>query len=95
MFEHDKLLRNAEGVPIGRVVLTEKGFDPESEMLAIAVLKAPKVFFNGILGKTVWVDNIEYVIPRDLHPLKVGGTSTDYLVNSFFLERLKRGDGKA
>lgn len=73
--------------PVGRVILARPYVEGES--LAVSILKVPKQYFSSILGQVFWIDGFEYKVPNDLNPIKVGGNKLDFLVNNFYLERVK------
>lgn len=73
--------------PVGRVILARPYI--AGEPLAVSVLKVPKQYFSSILGQVFWIDGLAYKVPNNLNPIKVTGNKLDFLVNNFYMERVK------
>jgi len=83
-FKAEKILRNQEGRPVGRVVL----FDDfkVGEPLKVSVLKVPRQYMDKVTGQEFYIGKYIYKVPEDLHKIKVSHNAVDHLLNSFVME---------
>jgi hypothetical protein len=84
VFERDRILRDENWKPVGRIILGKPYV--EGEPLAVTLLKVPKVLYSGVRGHIFYVDGRAYRVPQKLDPVKVGGNGTDHLLNNFYME---------
>jgi hypothetical protein len=87
IFKFDRIVRDSEGKPFGRVILAEQY--QEDEDIKVTLMTIPKEFTKYVKGLVVFIDEIPYIIPEDLHELKIGGDPLRWLINSFILKREK------
>jgi len=87
VFGRDRILRDSEMKPVGRVILARDY--KAGEDIAITLLRVPKGLYPGVLGQVFYVDGYAYRVPVDIDPVKVGGNRVDHLINGFYLEKVK------
>jgi len=87
VFERDRILRDDQMRPVGRVILARDY--KRGEDIAVTLLRVPKGLYPGVLGQVFYVDGQAYQVPTDVDPVKVGGNRVDHLLNGFYLKRVK------
>jgi len=86
-FEKDGLVRNAQGIPLGRVVLAEPYV--KGEDIKVATLTVPKSQNGSLLGSTYYVDGLPYKLPADLPEVKITRYRNRWVADTFVLERVE------
>ena len=84
VFERDRILRDRNLKPVGRVILARSYV--EGENVAVSLLRVPKQIYASVLGQVFYLDGVPYRVPGDLNPIKIGGNGLDHLLNNFYLE---------
>jgi hypothetical protein len=84
VFERDRILRDENLRPVGRVILARPYVAGEN--VAVSILRVPKSYCSSVLGRVFYLDGKPYRVPRDLNTIKVGGNGLDHLLNNFYLE---------
>ena len=72
-FAKDHVARTREGLPIGQVVLRED-HDLDKRIgqdLEVSIFNIPRQFEVLPRGLVVWIDEFQYIIPKDLDKQKV------------------------
>ena len=85
-FTNDRLVRDASGKPIGRVVLAEPY--QEGARVPVSLLTVPKGPGKALRGIDYYIDGVAYKIQADLPDIRVTEYSNRWVVNSFFLVRV-------
>ena len=86
VFERDRVLRDIDMKPVGRIILAKPY--KEGEDLAVTLLRVPRILYPGVLGQIFYVDQAAYRVPTDIDLVKVGGNKIDHLLNSFYLRKV-------
>jgi len=86
-FEKDGLVRNAQGRPVGRVVLAEPYV--KGENLKVAMLMVPKGQNVRLRGSMFYVDGIPYKVPADLPDVKVTEYANRWVADTFVMEKVE------
>jgi len=83
-FERDRLVRDKNMKPLGRVILAQPY--KEGENIAVTLLRVPRSLCEKVLGAVFYIDEQPYRVPVEVDPVKVGGNKMEHLVNNFYLE---------
>jgi len=83
-FKMERILRDKEGKPVGRVVLVDD-FRP-GEPLKVSILKVPRQYMDKVVGHEFYIGKYIYKVPEDIHYIKVTHNAVDHLLNSFVME---------
>lgn len=92
LFEKDKILRNKDGVPIGRAIL-RSSYKVGSD-IALVLLIVPKSLIISLLDTIFYVDDHPYKIQNDINPIKITTTSIKYMINNFYLKSVQDDEHK-
>jgi len=84
LFERDRMIRNKDGKPIGRVILAGKYV--HNERLAVALMEIPKELVNNFINNIYYINDDPYKIQDNLNPIKISRTKHKYIINGFYLE---------
>ena len=87
-FEKDKIARNAQGTPLGRIVLNDDEPYVKGENILVVTLTVPNEV-GAHLGSTYYVDGIAYKIPKDLPAVKLTKYRNRWVADNFILERVE------
>ena len=83
-FERDRILRNKQGRPIGRVILVDKY--KESDRIPIAVVEIPRSLTGDPTKIDMYIDGRKYKLQDNINRIKIGGDSFRHLINGVYLE---------
>ncbi len=86
-FKQDRIVRDAVGKPIGRVVLP--GDFKMGTSIAVAILTVPKALQVPLVGTKFYVDGEPYQVPEDLPKVKFTTTIDKLMVSNFFLDKVE------
>ena len=86
-FKYDHLIRDEQGVPVGRVVMRNDSLYEAGEDIQIALLTIPVQFKESILGSFVYADGFRYKIPQTLPNFRVNKRGLNWVASSFVLMR--------
>jgi hypothetical protein len=84
-FITDRLVRNADGIPICKIVLAgkyEKGED-----IKVAVMEPLRVGVESLFDLEMYVDEARYMLDRDLPKTKITKYGGRIRVNNFILKK--------
>lgn len=84
LFGRDKIVRNKEGIPIGRAILKDS-YEPGSD-IALVLLNVPRSLVVSLLDTIFYIDDCPYKIQHDINKVKVTMTPIRYTINNFYLK---------
>jgi hypothetical protein len=85
-FEKDGLVRNAQGIPLGRIVLAEPYV--KGEDISVATLTVPLNQSESLLGSMYYIDGQPYKLPDDLPTVKLSKYRNRWVADSFILKKV-------
>lgn len=85
-FKHDGVLRDANGAPVGRVVLLNDKAYTEGSPIPVALLLIPAGRTKNVLSYVFYIDGIAYRVPQDTPPGKVSLHDGMHKVNHVSLQ---------
>jgi hypothetical protein len=86
VFEGDRLVRRADGTPLGRVILAKDYV--EGENVYVSLMEIPKSFISCrdlLKGLELYIDMNMYKVPIDLNDFKISDSNMKWFLNSFIL----------
>ncbi|HUV59102.1 MAG TPA: hypothetical protein VMW09_03215 [Desulfatiglandales bacterium] len=88
-FAKDFVARDEKGRPFGRAVLpSDFKYFEGIDKIPVLLLKVPKIISKSVLGHIVYIDGLKYRIPMDIPKFRVNARMDDWVVASFYLERV-------
>jgi len=83
-FSIDRILRDNNNKPIGRVILADRY--KEGERIAVAIMEIPRYVTGDPKSIIVYIDGNKYKPQHNISSIKVGGNSVKHIINNFYLE---------
>jgi hypothetical protein len=87
----DHVLRDVQGLPEGRVILSSATKYVRGEPIAVVLLTVSSAKIKKVPGRVFHVDGLPYVVPKDLPGLKVNEQGGLHKVNNFYLQPVESG----
>lgn len=85
-FASDRILRNEQGLPMGRAVLVGD-YEPGKD-IAMAVLEVFNALPTTVKNLVFYVDGEKYKVPADHPDAKMSVSNGKLLLNNFFLVKV-------
>lgn len=82
----DKLARDVNRIPIGRVILHDDSEYVEGQPLKVSVMKLLTKYASNPIGYEVYIDCFKYRIP-ELPKVKYHKTGSEWWLSNFILPR--------
>ena len=88
-FRHDRLVRNAKGEPLGRIVLAfDNDYEQGQDNIKVLLLRVPLVNLTGkIEDFKFYVDGYLYEIPKNIPSFRINKRDNEFVVSSFLAKR--------
>lgn len=89
-FKYDRLVRNAKGVPIGRLVLAyDNEYEQGQDSIKVLLLRVPIVNVTGkIEDFKFYVDGYLYEIPKNVPSFRINKRDNEWVVASFLAKKV-------
>jgi len=84
-FKTDRLVRDASGRPLGRLVLAADYV--EGQNIVVALMDIPRVKEELAKSQVYYVDGLAYRVPGNLPSIKFTAKDNRLIINNFFLMR--------
>lgn len=82
----DKLARNVNRIPIGRVILHDDKEYVEGQPLKVSVMKLLDKYVSNPIGYELYIDCCKYKIP-ELQKVKFHKSGSEWWISNFILPR--------
>ena len=87
-FHRDRLVRNAQFRPIGRVIISDT-YEKGADRIYCVLMTIPKQLISKVKGQHYYIDGEKYIIAKDTPDVRFSGTKLEHKVNSFYLEKVE------
>lgn len=83
-FIKDRLIRDKNGIPIGRCVLLEDSAYEEGKSLSVVLVKIPISYYNS--NDSIYIDGSSYRIPKKAAMVRKNTDGRNIILNNVILE---------
>lgn len=83
-FIKDRLVRNKEGIPVGRCIILDDSMYEEGKALSIVLLKIPMSYYTGF--NYIYIDGYAYNLPKDIPSIRKSRNGPNIILNTVVLE---------